>query len=216
MATTEKDPGEKRGRGRPRLFDRSRALDRAMRLFWEQGYEGTTFEDLITAMSISPGSFYNAFQSKERLFLEATDHYLAEHATFLREALASDPDTRTAFANLFTASAKAFTRDDAPAGCLISLVGTHLPPHLASVHEAMKSYRTIAEVYLSDRLRAGVAAGDMPPDTNVGELAAFFTVVLRGMAVLARDGAPRERLEMIGRVGLLVWPADGLGAPGSS
>src|SRR5262249_23270439 len=66
----------KRGRGRPAVFDRGVALQEAMKLFWERGYEGTSFDDLIAAMGISASSFYNSFGSKEALYCEATRTYL--------------------------------------------------------------------------------------------------------------------------------------------
>ena len=71
------DQASKRARGRPKNFDRAAALHQAMELFWERGYEGTSFDELIAAMGISPSSFYNAFGSKERLYKEATEAYLA-------------------------------------------------------------------------------------------------------------------------------------------
>ena len=73
----EKSGALKRARGRPRNFDRSIALHQAMKLFWERGYEGTSFDDLIAAMGISPSSFYNSFGNKERLYQEATEAYMA-------------------------------------------------------------------------------------------------------------------------------------------
>ena len=45
-------------------------------LFWDRGYEGTTFDDLIGAMKVSPSSFYHEFGSKEQLYREAVDYYL--------------------------------------------------------------------------------------------------------------------------------------------
>src|SRR3569623_1603694 len=62
-------------RGRPRTFDRTAALRRAMDVFWAKGYEGASISDLAVAMGINSPSLYAAYGSKEALFLEATDLY---------------------------------------------------------------------------------------------------------------------------------------------
>lgn len=63
--------------GRPRAFDRLRALEAAMEVFWERGYEGTTLADLTAAMGINRPSLYGAFGNKEDLFCEALALYEA-------------------------------------------------------------------------------------------------------------------------------------------
>ena len=87
---TKNDTQLRRGRGRPSTFDRTEALNRAMNLFWEQGYEGTSFDQLIQAMGISPSSFYNTFGSKERLYQDAAEAYASQsRAWFAAELDAS-------------------------------------------------------------------------------------------------------------------------------
>jgi AcrR family transcriptional regulator len=114
------------------LFDRTAAIQQAMVLFWDRGYEGTTFDHLIGAMKLSPSSFYHEFGSKEQLYREAVDYYLKLSSSYLR-GFSSHRDTRAAFEALIEEGAAFFTNDASPAGCMISLAGTHLPPHLRSV-----------------------------------------------------------------------------------
>jgi AcrR family transcriptional regulator len=199
----------KRGRGRPAEFDRGKALHEAMKLFWERGYEGTSFDELIAAMGISPSSFYNSFGSKEALYCEATRTYL-EWAGEWFFAILHDPstDTRTAFALLFEATAEEFTRrGDHPLGCIISLAATHGPPEMKKLRDMMAEHRAFSESAMAARIRKGVADGDVPEDTECDMLAAYYSAVARGLAVQARDGATREKLAEIGHLAMRAWPA---------
>ena len=197
----------KRGRGRPAVFDRAKALNRAMKLFWERGYEGTSFDELISAMGISASSFYNSFGSKEALYCEATRTYL-EWAGQWFFAILNDPsiNTQTAFARLFEATAEEFTRGDHPPGCMVSLAGTHCSPGMKNIRDMMAEHRAFSEGALAERMRKGVANGDMPENTDCNMLAAYYSAVARGLAVQARDGASREKLSEIGRLAMRAWP----------
>jgi len=125
--------------GAPNCSTETAAIQQAMELFWDRGYEGTTFDDLIGVMKLSPSSFYHEFGSKERLYREAADYYLNISTSYLR-GFSTHPDTRAAFEALIEEAAAFFTNDASPAGCMISLAGTQLPPHLRSVAEYTKSF----------------------------------------------------------------------------
>jgi AcrR family transcriptional regulator len=198
---------QKRGRGRPSTFDRPLVLREAMKLFWDNGYEGTTFEELISKMSISPSTFYNSFGSKERLYREATENFMDYAQNWIQGALSEEgATTREAFAHLLESAAEQFTREDLPRGCMVSLSGTHQAPDLVPIRDMMVEYRAASEVYLADRIRKGIRDGDMPSTIDVDALAAFVHAIVRGMAVQARDGASRAKLENIGRVAMEAWP----------
>jgi AcrR family transcriptional regulator len=204
----------RRGRGRPAIFDRETALAAATKLFWERGYEGTSFDELIAAMGISASSFYNSFGSKEKLYCEATNSYLESSGRWFFGILNDETtDTRTAFSRLFDAMAQEFTRGDHPAGCMISLACIHTGPGLKNIREMMLEHRAFSEGAMAERIRRGIAEGDVP-DTDIDVLAAYLSAVARGLAAQARDGASRERMAQIGRVAMRAWPSDP--APGKS
>jgi AcrR family transcriptional regulator len=178
-----------------------------MRLFWEQGYEGTSFDQLISAMGISASSFQNAFGSKEHVYEAATQLYLEEKANWFAEALSDRIGTREAFEKLIESAADAFTADTDPAGCMISLAGTHAAPDCERIRAMMAAKRTMSEDAMRKRLEAGIAAGELAPETDAASVAAFFGTVFRGMAVQARDGATRDHLLRIGEMAMRAWPS---------
>src|SRR4051812_45100840 len=108
-------------RGRPRSFDRDAALDRAMLLFWEHGYEATSLSQLTSAMGISPPSLYAAFGDKQALFLETVERYITRGGADA-EALMGDAKTaREAIARFLEASAAKLTDPKFPRGCMVVL-----------------------------------------------------------------------------------------------
>ena len=170
----EESSGERARQGTAVGVRSRRRAAQSENLFWERGYEGTSFDDLIAAMGISASSFYNSFGSKEALYCEATQSYLewAGHWFF---AILNDPsiDTKTAFARLFESTAEEFTRGDHPLGCMISLAGTHCAPGMKSIREMMAEHRAFSEGAMADAHSKGRCDGDVPVETDCDMLAAY-------------------------------------------
>ncbi|MEM7192520.1 MAG: TetR/AcrR family transcriptional regulator [Pseudomonadota bacterium] len=84
--------------GRPREFDIDEALDRAMGVFWQKGYEGASLQDLLDAMQIARGSLYKAFEDKHAIYLAALDRYdrdvVMKGSEFLSDPSAGDGITK--------------------------------------------------------------------------------------------------------------------------
>src|SRR5213079_644263 len=109
----------KRPRGRPRSFDREQALDRAMDVFWRQGFEGASLSDLTKAMEINPPSLYAAFGDKEQLFIEAMERYqqrAGESCPYCDE-----PTAHAAIEKLLLYMAHELTSAEHPRGCLMAM-----------------------------------------------------------------------------------------------
>src|SRR5262252_2095208 len=87
VVTIRKPAKSARLRGRPRAFDRDRALDQALQVFWRKGYEGASLSDLTRAMGINRPSLYAAFGNKKSLFRQVLDRYIEGPGAYAGEAL---------------------------------------------------------------------------------------------------------------------------------
>src|SRR5688500_6836739 len=106
-------------RGRPRSFDRDKALERAMHVFWRQGYEATSVNDLTRAMRINPPSLYAAFGDKEHLYLEALERYQQSRLESVTKWLDEEPTAKAGVARLLTEAAGLLVRSGAPRGSML-------------------------------------------------------------------------------------------------
>lgn len=200
-------------KGRPLSFDRDGALERAIAVFWEYGYDAASVSLLTRAMGISASSLYAAFGDKRRLFGEALDRYLRTYAAFATVALRGEPTAYRAVARLLREAAAAYTRPGHPPGCLLITAATNCSPESADVKSRLRDLRAAGIDALEATIAAGVKAGELPPDTDSRALAVFYAATLQGMSAQARDGATRADLEQIAVGALRAWPApaDGSG-----
>jgi AcrR family transcriptional regulator len=191
--------------GRPRAFDREAALDRALELFWRQGYEGTSIADLTGAMGINPPSLYAAFGNKEALFREAVDRYVEQTSVHIREAMAK-PTARAAAETWLRGAAERATAPKAPKACM--LVSAALACSAASddIRDELAARRAGVEAAFRDRLQKGRADGDLPADVDVAALARYLATVSHGMSVQASGGATRKELMQVVDMTLRAFP----------
>jgi AcrR family transcriptional regulator len=103
--------------GRPREFDEDTALERALHVFWERGYEGASLHELLDAMELIKPSLYKAFSSKENLFRKVRQKYQNEHLAYQREALAQ-PTSRKIAEHLLIGTIGLPCGETTPLGCL--------------------------------------------------------------------------------------------------
>jgi AcrR family transcriptional regulator len=194
--------------GRPREFDRDEALMSAMKLFWARGYEGATLTDLQESMGgITAPSFYAAFGSKEKLFREVVELYKKVEGTPAVEALMRGRTARASIEGWLHAAAEGLSRPGKPHGCLMVLSAMNCMPANKGVEDFMREQRVIREKFVRQRLRRGIAAGDLAPGSDVNALASFYNSIVDGMAIRAKDGASRKNLKGIVDFAMSAWDA---------
>lgn len=206
MTVSDTKPGRHRVMGRPRGFDRDAALAAAMRIFWARGYEGTSIQDLVEVMGVNKPSLYATFGCKEELFREAVELYGRTQGGLVSGDLGAAPTARAAVEDMLRANAQAYGAGDRPRGCMIVLAALLGTPENQAVRALLGESRRAGERALATRLERGMAEGELPAATDVGALAAFYTTVLEGLSIQARDGASTEKLGAIVDAAMHAWP----------
>jgi AcrR family transcriptional regulator len=194
-------------RGRPKTFDREAALEAAMLLFWDRGFEQTSVDELAAAMGIRTSSLYSSFGDKEALFLAAVDHYLAGKGSFFDIAVNEGKTAKAGFTNLFKLAAIEMTRSDQPRGCMLAVSLPTCSPKYDKLQKELHNLRPLSETIWVTRLQAAVQSKEIPDSTDLHLLATFMRTTLLGMSLQARAGASRETLMKIGQLALQTWPS---------
>ena len=205
MTAINKVPIAPRKKGRPLSFDRDIALNKAMMLFWEHGYEATSLNDLTSALGVKPSSIYSAFGDKKSLFFEAVDLYLGGDAA-LQKMLSQAPTARAAVKNMLDGAVVAFTADGKPKGCLLASAALSCSDAALDVRQSLGVIRRNMEAQVRDRIAVGIARQELRGDA--GALAGLAIALVQGLSTLARDGASREKLTRIDATAFQGWPDD--------
>lgn len=190
--------------GRPREFDADEALDRAVTLFWAQGYEGTSITDLTGAMGISKPSMYAAFGNKEQLFRRAFERYTHGPGSYVEHAM-QRPTAREVAEELLRGAVMTATGPAFPHGCMGVQGALATGDEGKPAHDVLVGWRNEANTDLEERFRRAILEGDLPRDADPARLARYIVTVGFGIAVQAASDVGRDELDEVVDVALSNW-----------
>ena len=182
---------------RPRSFDIDQALDRAMHLFWERGYEATSLKDLTEALGIRPPSFYQAFGSKRELYLRAIDHYAIIMGRQLSANLAEDgrPLSKR-LRTLFYQVAEESARKTPSKGCLLVNATVERASHDEAVRQRVHDRFLTNRAYFAGAIVNARDAGESFR-SDVEPLALTLVNLYHGLRVTGKAQATEQEMRQI-------------------
>jgi AcrR family transcriptional regulator len=191
--------------GRPRAFCEVTALDAAMRVFWEKGYEGASLDDLTSAMGINRSSLYSTFGDKEQLFKTAMEHYAEGPAAYIGESL-RQPTARSVVMALLKGTLNLLTDPSHPRGCLFLQGGLACGSGTESVQQALVEWRKKGQGAVEKRLKQARKDGDLPSGVDPRALARYISILITGLGVQAANGATKSEMTRAVEIALRSLP----------
>jgi TetR/AcrR family transcriptional regulator, transcriptional repressor for nem operon len=177
-------------------FDYDKAIDKATRVFWKNGYSGTSLRDLLKAIGIGEGSFYNTLKSKRQLYLKCLKRYNDTVGRRRAEALFSPSSAKEGVRGLFEAVLDDLDDPRTPRICLLA---RSVSSDVLAEPELQKSVQTDMTAFVgafSNRLRSAKHSGELPSEFDAESVAQIIATYLQGLfrtALLSYDRSQFER-----------------------
>jgi AcrR family transcriptional regulator len=187
--------------GRPISFDKDAALEAAMLLFWERGFEGTSMADLTQAMGLNPSSIYAAFGDKHALFSLAVKRYMDSRAQYVVKAL-EEPTLERVIRALFDNTVAFLTTPGHPPTCMTLAGAMGCSVDAAPARELMTDIRKQNEVAIRERLLAARKSGELSKNINVDDYTRYLSSILAGLSIQAVNGSTKAELKRISQMAL--------------
>ncbi|MFC7388319.1 TetR/AcrR family transcriptional regulator [Sphaerisporangium rhizosphaerae] len=171
---------------RTKEFDPEKALQAALELFWERGYEATSMADLVETLGIARASLYSTFGGKHDLYVLALRRYIETRNPPLVEILSQPGPALPAVRALVESYATDALDDGRRRGCMVVNAAAEMLPGDAEVTRILDANWTAMETALASALTRARAQGELPAGRDPRALARFLLVFLQGLRVVGK------------------------------
>ena len=183
--------------GRPLGFDKEQALGQALQVFWRKGYEAASLQDLIEAMDLSKSSFYQAFSSKQELFVKCLEHYQSNLAADLAANLERAASARAFIKKTFAELVGTANVEAGQNGCFLM----NSPNEFPFGHEQLSpvitnGFRKLEAVWEAAVKRAQ-SEGDVAPEKDAVALANYLILNISGLRTMVKAGTNPKMLKKV-------------------
>lgn len=179
--------------GRTKEFVVEEALGKALKVFWDKGYEAASIADLSGGMGIQRASLYSTFGSKAELYEAALLEYQAKGLAFTESLIAEGKDPIDSFRKLLESTIPKPNCTDN--GCFCTNASIELAPHDPQIAQLLSSHFNKVSQRLAKVAAAGQAEGQIPITLNPMDVGAYVLTCLQGLHVTSRTIKDPEELK---------------------
>jgi len=173
-------------------FDREDILQKAMNVFWQEGYCKSSVSCLVAATKLQPGSIYAAFDSKEGLFLATLDYYSQQSIQKLRDCLKKADTPLQGVRQFIETIVEGMLSSKEQRGCFLVNTVLEISPGKTTINEAVQKHLKAIESHLVSALSEALDEGELTEGQNPEVLAKYLLVNIWGLQVLAKTKPDSE------------------------
>lgn len=189
---------------RPKKFDKEEILERAMRLFWQKGFEATSIQDLVDHTGVNKQSLYDTFGDKQSLYRAALDHYRAVNENLFGELCAESCSAKTALRAIFEKIVDENAADAERKGCFLVNAAIELSASRDEIGRLCGDNMRSMEAKFARLIEAGQDSGEIRRSLDAEATAAFLFAALSGLQTVGKITRERKKLAQIVETSLSV------------
>lgn len=180
---------------RSKEFDEKAVLRKAMELFWEQGYEKTSMQDLVDHMGIHRRSIYDTFGDKRSLFLASLNHYEELIVNEMERIISSTSSIKQTIRDVFIFVLNSI--EQYPKGCLSVNAAIELSLLDKEIGRIVTKMFNRTEDMFNNLIKRGQTSGELSKEIDSDNTSRFLHNNLVGIRVLIKNNYNKKELEGI-------------------
>ncbi len=182
---------------RTREFDTDEALSKALKVFWQRGYQGTTIRDISAGTGVAHAGIYSAFKNKDALFYRTLRKYAAEQTSYLFGPL-EQPDAALSeiktFFDRVVGGAKSGSFSN---GCFLANTAAEFRGENEEIGDLLNDAHSRQVRAFANAIENAKAKEEIGSEIKVGDMASMLVALFYGMSALARTGPSHRELRRI-------------------
>lgn len=179
---------------RVKKFNEEETLNKAMCLFWRNGFHATSMQDLVNYLGINRASIYDTYGGKKELFDSAFAHYRAVNRKQLKTFLESQESVKEGFRKLFENGISDAVCDTERKGCFVINVTTELVPNDEEMLLVVQENKAFMTITFEEFIQSGIDSGEISVEKNSKNLASLLHTFYNGIKVVSKTDVDEEEL----------------------
>ncbi|MEL6235062.1 MAG: TetR/AcrR family transcriptional regulator [Pseudomonadota bacterium] len=183
--------------GRRQSLDIDKALPLIVRLFWRQGYNGLTLDQVAHELGVTKPTLFRTFGDKERLFTQALDAYYLEFIKPGEDRLDAAADLRSGVTACFDTAVQRMLSDENPPGCFLTDTGLSGGFPAGPIAETLMRLQSRALILLKGKIAEALDAGELDPTAEPQAVLQYILAQLAALSALSHNRSPEATLRSI-------------------